>query len=104
MLKPNDRPGVNQNIIPQNWIDLFMRPIQWHQSLIMVFSWFFRAVFNWVLNIKTRVITTTNQNKGYIIISQWERKVKTSDLVEVRENAGDQVGIGLLVEIVEWVF
>ena len=55
-------------------------------------------------NIKTRVITITNQNKGYIIISQWERKVKTSDLVEVRENAGDQVGIGLLVEIVEWVF
>ena len=34
---------------------------------------------------KTKV--ATNQNKVYIIISQWELKLKTSKLLEARENA-----------------
>lgn len=35
----------------------------------------------------------TNQNKGNIIISQWELKMITSKLFEARENTDDQVTI-----------
>lgn len=34
-------------------------------------------------------ITTTNQNKGYIIINQWELKVKTGNLLEKKKNSCD---------------
>ena len=36
---------------------------------------------------KTKVVPATNQNKVYIIISQWELKLKTSKLLKARENA-----------------
>ena len=46
-----------------------------------------RAVFNWVTNKKNQ------RTKVYVIIGQWELKVKTNKLLKARENADDQVAI-----------
>ena len=44
---------------------------------------------------KTKVMPATNQNKVYIIISQWELKTKTRKLLNARENADDRISIVL---------
>lgn len=47
---------------------------------------------------KTEEILAANQNKVYIVSSQWGLKVKTSLLrmLEARENANDQVAMYLI--------
>ena len=44
---------------------------------------------------KIKTTTTANHSEEYISRSQWELEVKTSKLPEARENASDQVVIGL---------
>ena len=43
---------------------------------------------------KTKIISITNQSKEIIIVSQRELKIKTGNLLEARENASIQYGIG----------
>ena len=47
-----------------------------------------------ISKLKTKVITTANQNTGKDYKSQWKLKLKAAKPQEVRENASDPAAIG----------
>ena len=53
-----------------------------------------RVLFDWMSWIKTKMITTTIEKKGYALTCRWELEIKTRKLPKARENAGYQVVIG----------
>ena len=55
----------------------------------------YRALFNWVS--KKQIQSDDNcqsEKKVIVIISQWEHRVETGNLLKARENASDQVVFG----------
>ena len=55
-----------------------------------------------VVKTKTKAIIPANHRKGSSTWSQWELKVKTSELPVTRENAGDQVVIDVSLSLIGW--